>query len=113
MFQNPLKSWLRLTQFALVVLFPAIAQSSPENFSANWQFLRADESQAASPSFDAAKWETVTLPHTARVEALVAGKNNPQWQGICWYRKTFELPDNAKDKVVILKFDGAMNVAEV
>lgn len=82
-------------------------------FSDDWRFLRADEPQASVPAFDDAKWESVTLPHTARLEALVAGKENPQWQGLCWYRKTFELPKDAADKNIVLRFDGAMNVAEI
>jgi beta-galactosidase len=84
-----------------------------DSFCRDWRFIRADESHASTPSFDDTKWEQVTLPHTARVEALVAGKNSPQWQGLCWYRKTFDLPANTKDKQIILRFDGAMNVAEV
>jgi beta-galactosidase len=103
----------RLLLLTLVTVFPAFAQISPANFSTNWQFLRADEPQAVSPTFDAAKWETVTLPHTARIEALVAGKEDPQWQGLCWYRKSFELPKSAADKIIILRFDGAMNAAEI
>ena len=82
-------------------------------FSDHWRFLRADKPQAATPAFDDTTWETVTLPHTARIEALVAGKDNPQWQGIGWYRKTFDLPKHVADKAIILRFDGAMNVAEV
>lgn len=89
----------------------AVATTLP--FSDDWRFLRADEPQAATSAFDDAKWESVTLPHTARLEALVAGKENPQWQGLCWYRKTFDLPKDAADKNIILRFDGAMNVAEI
>ncbi len=99
-----------LTLLDSAILSPR-AETLP--FSDHWRFLRADEPQAATPAFDDAKWEAVTLPHTARIEALVAGKDNPQWQGICWYRKSFELPKAAADKVIILRFDGAMNVAEV
>jgi beta-galactosidase len=92
---------------------PMQAKPLPESFSSNWQFLRANDPQAAAPSFNDSQWETVTLPHTARIEALVAGKENPQWQGICWYRKSFALPKDAADKIVILRFDGAMNAAEI
>lgn len=82
-------------------------------FSDHWRFLRADEAQASASGFDDSKWDNVTLPHTARIEALIAGKENPQWQGICWYRKTFSLPKDAADKNIVLRFDGAMNVAEI
>src|SRR5262245_26654672 len=80
-----------------------------DSFCDGWQFVRAEEPAAASPSFDDSKWETVSLPHAARVEALVAGKENPQWQGTCWYRKSFNLPLDATNKTILLRFDGAMN----
>jgi beta-galactosidase len=83
------------------------------SFSTDWKFLRADELQASQPHFADQNWESVTLPHSARVEALVAGSKNHHWQGICWYRKSFPLPVSVADKVVLLRFDGAMNVAEI
>ena len=82
-------------------------------FDRQWQFVRADVPQAQTPDFDDHAWETVTLPHTARTEALVAGQGARQWQGICWYRKTFDLPADARDQQIILRFDGAMNAAEI
>lgn len=91
----------------------AAAHENPRSFSEGWQFLRADEPKARSPAFDSTNWETVTLPHSARIEALVAGSKNHHWQGVCWYRKSFPLPASVADKVILLRFDGAMNVAEV
>jgi beta-galactosidase len=92
---------------------PITAEPLEDDFCRGWQFVRTDKPEAPSTSFDDSGWETVVLPHTARVEALVAGKNDPQWQGICWYRKTFVLPENAENKTIILRFDGAMNAAQV
>lgn len=100
---------------ALVLLTVMVAGATPasKDFCGDWRFIRADAPEARAATFDDSKWEHVTLPHTARIEALVAGKENPQWQGICWYRKSFDLPADAKDKQIILRFEGAMNVAEV
>ncbi len=89
----------------------ASAASIP--FNSQWRFVRADVPQAQAPEFDDRAWEAVTLPHTAHIEALVAGGSARQWQGICWYRKTFDLPPEARGQEVILRFEGAMNVAEV
>ncbi|MGC3961017.1 MAG: beta galactosidase jelly roll domain-containing protein [Verrucomicrobiota bacterium] len=100
-----------LLALSITARWDAAAVTLP--FSDGWRFLRADEPQAVAPGFDDTKWENVTLPHTARLEALVAGKENPQWQGLCWYRKTFNLPKDAAEKTIILRFDGAMNVAEI
>lgn len=57
-----------------------------------------------------AKWERVTLPHTARIEPLVV---NNQWEGICYCRKTFTLPREDKGKRITLEFEGAMQLADV
>lgn len=81
-----------------------------------WRFLRADAAGADAPGFDDSGWERVSLPHTARVEALVTGEpGSPtfQWQGLCWYRRTLRLGAGAAGKKVFLRFDGAMNVADV
>ena len=89
----------------------ASAASIP--FDSQWRFVRADVPQAQAPEFDDRAWETVTLPHTAHTEALVTSQGARQWQGICWYRKTFDLPADARDQEIILRFDGAMNAAEI
>lgn len=83
---------------------------------AGWRFVRGDVPGAEQPRFDDRAWEHVGLPHTARVEALVTGApGSPtyQWQGVCWYRRTLRLGDEAAGKKVFLKFEAAMNVADV
>jgi beta-galactosidase len=101
--------------FVSILFIFGIQSASAESilFNCDWRFIRADVPQAQSPQFADNAWKTVTLPHTARIEALPAGKNAPQWQGICWYRKNFFLPANIGDKEIFLKFDGAMNTAEI
>ena len=81
-----------------------------------WKFLRDDPAGAASPRLDDAAWQPATLPHTARVEALVTGpmgSPEAQWQGVCWYRRTLRLEPDAAGQQILLRFDGAMNVADV
>jgi beta-galactosidase len=57
-------------------------------------------------------WEIVSLPHTVRLEPLnAAGGRN--YQGVCWYRRHFSMPDGWKNKKLLLRFDGAMQVADV
>ncbi|MBI9017152.1 MAG: discoidin domain-containing protein [Phycisphaerae bacterium] len=55
-------------------------------------------------------WENVILPHTAYIEPLVV---NNQWQGICFYKKTFDVTDEMKGKKLFIKFEGAMELADV
>ena len=81
-----------------------------------WKFLLDDPADAQSPGTSDASWQPATLPHTARIEALVtgpAGSAEAQWQGVCWYRRTLRLEPGAGGGTVLLRFEGAMNVAEV
>jgi beta-galactosidase len=81
-----------------------------------WKFLREDPAGAANPGFNDAAWEAATLPHTARLEALVTGPPGTagaQWQGACWYRRLLRLDPSAAGQKSWLRFDGAMNLAEV
>lgn len=65
----------------------------------------------AAPGFADAAWEAVSLPHTVRIEPpLEAGRH---FQGLCWYRKHFDTDPAWAGKKVQLRFDGAMQVAEV
>jgi len=79
-------------------------------FNDGWEFVIADDSAGIFKSPEVFAWQQVSLPHTPVIEPLVV---NNQWQGICWYRKTFHLPKNSSGKVLFLKFEGAMNVADV
>jgi beta-galactosidase len=81
-----------------------------------WRFLRDDPEWARDPGFDDSRWERVTLPHSARIEALVTGPPGTpgaQWQGLCWYRRGLRLEPDGGGGEVLLRFEGAMNVAEV
>ncbi len=85
------------------------------DFTRGWQFVRADVGEGAALAGDAS-WTPATLPHTAHVEALVTGppgSDTFQWQGTAWYRKAFTLAPEAEGQAVWIRFEGAMNVAEV
>jgi beta-galactosidase len=81
-----------------------------------WRFIRGDTDGAQSTTLNDSGWDRVMLPHTARIESLLTGEPDSatrQWQGICWYRRRLRLNRDAVWKKVFLKFDGAMNVADV
>jgi beta-galactosidase len=101
------------TASAFLALFCLSLHALASDFNADWRFTRADIPNADRPGFDDTNWDLVTLPHTARVEALVTGEEDNQWQGVCWYRKTFTLPSEAKNKRILLRFEGAMNQADI
>ncbi|WP_345276906.1 polysaccharide deacetylase family protein [Litoribaculum gwangyangense] len=85
-----------------------------QNFNEDWSFKLLDTLELAydysKSKLDDTTWEKVDLPHTPKIEPKIV---NNQWQGTCWYRKNFDLDENLKDKKLFLKFEGAMNIAEV
>ena len=80
------------------------------DFNQGWLFSRSEPSGAEQTVFDDSRWLPVSLPHTPRIEPLVVVD---QWQGLCWYRKSFEVTQAMAGKRLLLKFEGAMQVAEV
>lgn len=93
--------WL-LAAGALLAALPAAARDVP--FNDGWHFHRD------GTAFDPARAETVTLPHTPRLEPRVV---NDQWQGDAWYARSFDAPEDWRGQVVMLRFEAAMNVAQV
>src|SRR4029453_15501126 len=94
-----------LLALLLFCVAPAAAKELP--FNNGWQFTRIDGSAPDHPPSDA-RWSNVSLPHTPRIEPRVV---NDQWQGVAFYSKRFEAPAGWQGKVVLLRFEGAMNVA--
>src|SRR5512146_2934853 len=93
-----------------------VAGRHVQRLDEGWRFLRDDVPGAEVPAFNDQAWEVVSLPHTARIESLETGPpGSPtwQWQGLCWYRRRLRLSDGAPTGKLLLRFDGAMNVAEV
>lgn len=72
---------------------------SKTNFGSDWEF-KLDDSNA--------KWEKISIPHTAKIENLVVIN---QFQGVFYYQKTFDI--NLKNKKVFLYFEGVMMETDV
>jgi len=90
--------------FASILLLSCGKELTPSNrskinFGSEWTF---------SKDSTALNWEKITLPHTAQIEPLVV---NNQWQGDCWYQKTFAAPQT--EGKVFLYFEGVMHEAWV
>lgn len=89
---------------------------SVQNFNHSWEFVRdIDTTNAGIRLSDISstqeQWEQVSLPHTARLEPIE--KTEQQWQGNAFYRKVFRVPASDKGKHVAVKFEAAMQVADV
>ncbi len=82
------------------------------NFNADWKFLKSDSASFANSSFTettGTPWASVCLPHTASVEPLVM--KDPQWTGVCWYKKVFSIDYSQKGKHIGILIEAAMNDA--
>ncbi len=100
---------------ALMMLVAPLQSQAKELFNSGWMFHRIDDTteiqdKFATPDFDASAWESVALPHTANIEPLTV---NDQWQGLCWYRKGFDVENYSSDKIYLFEFEGAMNYATI
>jgi beta-galactosidase len=100
---------------ALHLAQPRIIQS----FDSDWRFSQSDPSNAQSPTFDDAQWQTVILPHDWSIVGPVredapsraAGGFFPT--GIGWYRHTLTLPKLDPVKRTYIAFDGIMANSDV
>jgi beta-galactosidase len=85
------------------------------NFNQDWKFTKLNETTISDeafskPNFDMSSWESVSLPHTTNIEPQVV---NDQWQGVAWYRKSFDVPVNPSNKKVFLELEAAMNFSKI
>ena len=87
------------------------------SFNNDWEFVKGMDTVISNEHFLHKstllnmKWEQISIPHTPYIEPLVI--TDQQWQGTCFYRKFFTIPETFKSKHVALKFEGAMHTAEV
>lgn len=94
-------------------------------FDNDWLFYRGGALGAEQPAFDDTKWRKLDLPHDWSIEDI-PGTQSPFQQsaitqvaggfttgGTGWYRKSFTIPADKKDKRVYIQFDGVYMNAEV
>lgn len=103
---------------AFLVACPARAQVSfgdASKFNDGWLFRLTDDSTIVNPTFDDTQWRKLTLPHDWSIE----GQLSPSLAsctgylpgGIGWYRKHFNITDNAARHYIY--FEGVYNRSEV
>ena len=92
-----------------------VNQTYPKsNFNSDWKFKKIksnSDTALYAEEINDESWENITLPHTANIEPAVITRQ--QWQGICWYRKNFTVPETYRNKHIALYFEGAMQIAEL
>ena len=119
------KSVLQKGTIAIALLFLVACASTKKesriiaDFNPDWNFKLGDYPTAIQANFDANDWRTLDLPHDWSIEGAF-NKDNPTKQaqaflpaGKGWYRKTFTLPEDWKNKNVSIEFDGVFKNSEV
>ena len=78
----------------------------------SWRFMKGDIVGADQIDFDDTAWEQVSLPHG--IELLPTEASGCiNYQGVCWYRKHFELSDSLVGAKQMLYFEAVMGVTQV
>ncbi len=112
--------------FRLFVLFSLVNvcllksfAGSKEDFNLNWRFHLGDVKNAQVADFKDRDWRLLNLPHDWSIEGEFDEKSPATTGGgalnggIGWYRKTFTLSDNDKNKLIFIDFDGVYRISEV
>ncbi|MBJ6110623.1 DUF4982 domain-containing protein [Hymenobacter sp. BT523] len=121
----------------LAPTLPAAAQARQEYLlTTDWKFTKGEQPNAAQPSFNDAKWQTVSVPHDWAIYGPFDGNNDLQtvkieqnnektatqkagrtgglpFIGTGWYRRKLAVPGFKAGKRAVLLFDGAMSNAHV
>ncbi|HEV8513099.1 MAG TPA: glycoside hydrolase family 2 TIM barrel-domain containing protein [Cyclobacteriaceae bacterium] len=101
--------------FSLIFFLPFLVHGQRiQSFNDSWEFVKGIDTVFTTQLLEKngnTKWEKISLPHTANIEPIQ--KINQQWQGTCFYRKYFFVPETNKGKHVAIRFDAAMQVADV
>ena len=107
-----------LVTFLFTIIYFNVSADNRQkiNFNSDWQFCNQEDLSASTDilptqdNFSFSNWQTISLPHTAKVEPLVIKE---PWVGVSWYKKDFGAKSEWKNKVVSIEFEAAMQVADV
>lgn len=119
------KSVLQKGGIAIALLFLVACASTKKesriiaDFNPDWNFKLGDYPTAIQANFDANDWRALDLPHDWSIEGAFSKDHPTKPQqgalpaGMGWYRKTFTLPESAKNKSIAIEFDGVFKNSEV
>ncbi len=115
----------QFSTFLLILLVTTLGCSNPKTaretikFTKEWKFILGDSDEFKNPGFDDSGWRVLNVPHDWSIEGEFS-KENPASPGggalpggIGWYRKTFQLAETDKDKLIFIDFDGVYQNSEV
>ncbi len=79
-------------------------------FDSHWRFHQGEASGAEALTFDDSSWSDVQLPHDYSIEQAYSQNGEAESAylpgGIGWYRKSFSISPEWKDKVISVDFGG-------
>lgn len=132
-----MKFKLVLLFVALTLCFPLAAQRTERLLTEGWKFRCGNDPTFASPDFNDADWQNVTIPHDWAIYGPFSPENDLQttaitqdgqtqasqhsgrtgglpFVGVGWYRLSLEIPElNDGNRRCTLIFDGAMSHSQV
>lgn len=112
----------------LMVLAGSVMGREVCDFNAGWRFARfgampdgSERTEAEgveTAAFDDSQWRLLDVPHDWAIEGpfrmeLPGCTGKLPYEGIGWYRKTFDVPASDHGKKIFLDFDGAMSRSKV
>ncbi len=82
------------------------------------QWVKVGNNGLAITNFDDSDWKDVKLPHDFVIEKCEFTPEESDSvgclrKGVAWYRKTFNLPQETKDKRIFIRFDGIFRDSQV
>ena len=96
--------------------FPALAGEAEArvvlNMNTGWAFHRGEVESGGQPGLDDSGWIAAIITHIMQLEKKHCG-GDIIYDGVGWYRRTFRVPSQYKDKQIKISFEGVMNACEV
>lgn len=114
--------FIRILPVSLIICLACSKQQLSENkilFDFNWKFASGDYPGAEKIEFDDSQWRLLDIPHDYSIEQPFDSVNPSgrgggyAHSGIGWYRKHFVLPEDSKDKRIIILFNGVYRNSDV
>ncbi|MFR9554272.1 MAG: glycoside hydrolase family 2 TIM barrel-domain containing protein [Rikenellaceae bacterium] len=88
-------------------------------FNDNWRFTQNDAPEQREFEFDDSSWRELTLPHDWSIEGeytpdILSGRFNGYFpEGLGWYRKSFSVSAEEKNKQFVIEFEGVFMNSQV
>jgi beta-galactosidase len=83
------------------------------NFNYDWKLLAGDDDEAKNAAYNDKTWTNINLPYAWNQAEAFKRDITSLSTGIAWYRKTFQLPADAKNQKVFIEFEGIRQMGEI